>query len=73
MNVTNVAGEPVRGIARSYNVHHRTHSAWGSASKRELTPYQQREATKRRNQGESVVDIVCSYNGHHSTISRLAA
>jgi len=41
--------------------------------KPKLTPHQQKEAIKRRDQGEPVTDIARSYNVHHSTISRLAA
>lgn len=40
--------------------------------KPKLTPHQQREAIRRRDQGEPVMDIARSYNVHHSTISRLA-
>jgi DNA invertase Pin-like site-specific DNA recombinase len=38
-----------------------------------LTPHQQREAIKRRDQGEeSLTEIARSYNVSHTTISRLA-
>ena len=36
-----------------------------------LTPHQQREAMKRRDNGEPVRDIARSFNVHHATISRL--
>jgi Helix-turn-helix domain len=36
-----------------------------------LTPHQQREAIRRRDNGETVRDIGRSYNVSHSTISRL--
>ena len=38
-----------------------------------LTPHQQREAIKRRDNGETVRDIGRSYNVSHSTISRLSS
>jgi len=38
-----------------------------------LSPYQQAEAIRRVNAGESMVDIGRSYNVSHATISRLAA
>ena len=38
-----------------------------------LTPHQQREAIRRRDSGEPVREIACSYNVHHATISRLEA
>ena len=38
-----------------------------------LTPHQQQEAIKRKENGEPVRDIARSYNVHNSTISRLAA
>jgi DNA invertase Pin-like site-specific DNA recombinase len=38
-----------------------------------LTDHQQREAIKRRDQGETLSDIARSYNVHPSTISRLTA
>jgi hypothetical protein len=38
-----------------------------------MTPHQQREAIKRRDQGEPLRDIASSYNVSHSTISRLEA
>jgi IS30 family transposase len=42
--------------------------------KPKLTPHQQREAIRRRDQeGETVRDIARSFNVSHSTISRLAA
>jgi IS30 family transposase len=41
--------------------------------KPKLTPHQQREAIKRRENGEPIRDIARSYNVHNSTISRLAA
>src|SRR5271155_526005 len=41
--------------------------------KPKLTPHQQREAMKRRENGEAVREIARSYNVHNSTISRLAA
>jgi DNA invertase Pin-like site-specific DNA recombinase len=37
-----------------------------------LTPYQQREALRRREQGEPVREIARTYNVSHSTISRLS-
>ena len=36
-----------------------------------LTPHQQREARRRRDQGESLSSIARSYNVHHATIGRL--
>ena len=39
--------------------------------KPKLTPYQRREALRRREQGEPVRDIARTYNVSHSTISRL--
>jgi DNA invertase Pin-like site-specific DNA recombinase len=39
--------------------------------KPKLTPHQRREASARRDAGESLVDIAKSYNVSHSTISRL--
>ena len=41
--------------------------------KPKLTPHQQREAMKRRDNGEAVREIARSFNVHHATISRLAA
>ena len=41
--------------------------------KPKLTPHQQREAIKRREQGEPLREIARSYNVSHPTISRLAA
>jgi DNA invertase Pin-like site-specific DNA recombinase len=41
--------------------------------KPKLTPHQQREALKRRDNGEAVREIARSFNVHHATISRLAA
>ena len=41
--------------------------------KPKLTPHQQREAIKRRDNGEAVREIARSFNVHHATISRLAA
>ena len=38
-----------------------------------LTPHQQREARRRRDQGESLSAIARSYNVHHATIARLCA
>jgi len=38
-----------------------------------LTQYQQREAIRRRDSGETIRDIARTYNVSHSTISRLAA
>jgi DNA invertase Pin-like site-specific DNA recombinase len=39
-----------------------------------LTPHQQKEAIKRRDQGEeALAEIGCSYNVSAATISRLAA
>jgi len=38
-----------------------------------LTAHQQREAIRRRGQGEPVREIARSYNVHHATISRLTA
>src|SRR5208337_2595656 len=37
-----------------------------------LTPHQQKEAIRRRDNGEPMRDIARSYNVSHSTISRLA-
>jgi len=39
--------------------------------KPKLTPHQQKEAIKRRDNGEALRDIALSYNVSHSTISRL--
>ena len=39
--------------------------------KPKLTPFQQREAIKRKSDGEAVREIARSYNVHNSTISRL--
>ena len=36
-----------------------------------LTPYQRREALRRRAHGEPLAEIARSYNVSHSTISRL--
>ena len=36
-----------------------------------LTPHQQQEARRRRDQGESLSSIARSYNVHHATIGRL--
>ena len=41
--------------------------------KPKLTPHQQKEALKRREQGEPVREIGRSFNVSHSTISRLVA
>jgi DNA invertase Pin-like site-specific DNA recombinase len=41
--------------------------------KPKLTQHQQREAIKRRDNGEPVREIARSFNVHHATISRLAA
>ena len=42
--------------------------------KPKLTPHQQREVMKRRDNGEPVLEIAGSFNVHHATISaRLAA
>jgi DNA invertase Pin-like site-specific DNA recombinase len=41
--------------------------------KPKLTPHQQREAIKRRDNVEPVREIARSFNVHHATISRLAA
>jgi hypothetical protein len=41
--------------------------------KPKLTPYQQREAMKRRDNGEPVREIARSFNVHHATISRMGA
>jgi len=41
--------------------------------KPKLTPHQQQEARRRRDDGEPIRDIARSYAVHHSTISRLAA
>jgi DNA invertase Pin-like site-specific DNA recombinase len=41
--------------------------------KPKLTPHQQPEAIKRRDQGEPIRDIARSYNVSHQTISRLAS
>jgi DNA invertase Pin-like site-specific DNA recombinase len=38
-----------------------------------LTPHQQQEARRRRDDGEPIRDIARSYNVHNSTISRLVA
>ena len=38
-----------------------------------LTPHQQKEAIKRRDQGETLADIARSYNVSPATISRLNA
>jgi IS30 family transposase len=40
--------------------------------KPKLSPHQQREARKRRDNGEPARDIARSFNVHHATISRLA-
>src|ERR1700758_212253 len=40
--------------------------------KPKLTPHQQAEAIKRREEGEPIREIARSYNVHNSTISRLA-
>ena len=39
--------------------------------KPKLTPHQQREAIRRRDNGEPVREIARSFNVHHATISRL--
>jgi DNA invertase Pin-like site-specific DNA recombinase len=39
--------------------------------KPKLTPHKQREAIKRRDQGEPIRDIACTYTVHDKTISRL--
>jgi hypothetical protein len=41
--------------------------------KPKLTPHQQREAIKRRENGGPIRDIARSYKVHNSTISRLGA
>lgn len=41
--------------------------------KPKLTPHQQAEAIKRRNKGETLMEIARSYNVSHTTISRFAA
>ena len=41
--------------------------------KTKLTPHQQAEAIKRRDKGETLMEIARSYNVSHTTISRLAA
>src|SRR5208337_750034 len=41
--------------------------------KPKLTPHQQAEAIKRRDKGETLMDIARSYNVSHTTISRLQA
>jgi DNA invertase Pin-like site-specific DNA recombinase len=41
--------------------------------KLKLTPHQQREALKLRDQGELVREIARTFNVHHATISRLTA
>ncbi len=41
--------------------------------KPKLTAHQQREAIKRRDQGEPIRDIARSYNVSHPTISRLSS
>src|ERR1700730_13250327 len=41
--------------------------------KPKLTPHQRAEAIKRRNKGETLMEIARSYNVSHSTISRLAS
>lgn len=38
-----------------------------------LTPHQRGEAIRRRDRGESLTDIACTYSVHPSTISRLTA
>jgi hypothetical protein len=38
-----------------------------------LTAHQQKEAIKRRNQGETLADIARTYNVSPATISRLTA
>jgi DNA invertase Pin-like site-specific DNA recombinase len=40
--------------------------------KPKLTPHQQTEAIKRRDSGETLMEIARSYNVSHTTISRLA-
>ena len=40
--------------------------------KPKLTDHQEREAIKRRNQGETLADIARSYNVSTATISRLS-
>ncbi len=41
--------------------------------KPKLTPHQQKEAIRRRDNGEPIRDIARTYNVHNSTISRLVA
>jgi DNA invertase Pin-like site-specific DNA recombinase len=41
--------------------------------KPKLTPHQRAEAIKRRDNGETLMEIARSYNVSHTTISRLAA
>jgi DNA invertase Pin-like site-specific DNA recombinase len=41
--------------------------------KPKLTPHQQAEAIKRRDKGETLIEIARSYNVSHTTISRLRA
>jgi DNA invertase Pin-like site-specific DNA recombinase len=41
--------------------------------KPKLTPHQQKEALRRRDNGEPVREIARSFNVHHATISRLTA
>lgn len=52
-----------RAIARGVNM----------GRKPKLTPFQKREAIKRRDAGEPTREIARSYNVSHSTISRLTA
>src|ERR1700759_1848574 len=40
--------------------------------KPKLTPHQRAEAIKRRDKGETLMEIARSYNVSHTTISRLA-
>jgi DNA invertase Pin-like site-specific DNA recombinase len=41
--------------------------------KPKLTPHQRSEAIERRDRGEALGSIACTYNVHPSTISRLTA
>jgi len=41
--------------------------------KPKLTPHQQQEARRRRDNGEPIREIARTYNVHNSTIARLAA
>ena len=41
--------------------------------KPKLTPHQQAEAIKRRDKGETLMEIARSYNVSHTTISRLTS